>query len=87
MVVPFGIAAMAMAWVALRDEELDPRARLDWVGFVSLSLAIGAGQLMISRGQRLDWFESPEIVLELGIAINRFVRISRAQPYREQSIV
>ncbi len=38
---------------------------MDWVGFLSLILAVGCFQLMISRGERLDWFDSPEIIAEL----------------------
>jgi DHA2 family multidrug resistance protein len=38
--------------------------RLDWIGFLSLSAAISGVQLVLSRGQRLDWYESPEIWLE-----------------------
>src|SRR5262249_12210547 len=38
------------------------RARLDWTGFLALSIAITGVQLVIDRGQRLDWFESPEII-------------------------
>ena len=38
--------------------------RLDAFGFVTLALGVGAMQMMLDRGERLDWFESPEIVLE-----------------------
>jgi DHA2 family multidrug resistance protein len=41
---------------------------LDWIGFLSLSVAIASIQLVLSRGQRLDWFESVEIVAEAGLA-------------------
>ena len=29
----------------------------DWIGFIALSVAIVAAQLIFDRGQRLDWFE------------------------------
>src|SRR4029453_2040196 len=32
------------------------------------SLAIGAFQMMLDRGEQLDWFSSTEIVLEAGLA-------------------
>ena len=38
--------------------------RLDWIGFLTLAAAMSCVQLVLSRGQRLDWFESGEIVLE-----------------------
>jgi MFS transporter, DHA2 family, multidrug resistance protein len=40
----------------------------DWLGFATLSLAIGAFQMMLDRGEQLDWFSSTEIVLEAGLA-------------------
>ena len=44
------------------------RARLDWIGFVSLSIAIAALQVLLDRGQELDWLSSKEIVAEAIIA-------------------
>ncbi len=41
---------------------------LDWFGFLSLCVGMGALQFMLNRGQRLDWFASPEIVFEAAIA-------------------
>ncbi len=49
----------------------DPRA-LDWTGFLALSVALAATQLVLSRGQRLDWFDSLEIQIETLIAIVAF---------------
>ena len=43
-------------------------SRLDWTGFLTLSAAISCVQLVLARGQRLDWFESPEIVVETVLA-------------------
>ncbi len=54
------------------DDALTSKARLDWVGFVSLSVAIASVQLVLSRGQRLDWYDSPEIWIETGLAIGAF---------------
>ena len=48
------------------------RVTLDWTGFLSLSVAIAAMQLVLSRGQRLDWFESNEIVIEAIVAVLAF---------------
>src|SRR5581483_381979 len=45
------------------------RAELfDFFGFASLSIAVGALQLMLDRGQLKDWFQSTEIWIETGIA-------------------
>ena len=41
-----------------------------WIGpgFLALSIAIAAFQLVMDRGDRLDWLESPEIIIESCIA-------------------
>lgn len=48
------------------------QAALDWTGFLSLATAIACVQLVLSRGQRLDWFESSEIWIETIIAALAF---------------
>jgi len=42
--------------------------RFDWFGFATLGLFIGAFQMMLDRGEQVDWFSSAEIILEAGIA-------------------
>jgi DHA2 family multidrug resistance protein len=52
------------------------RSRFDFVGFAMLSLAIGALQLTLDRGQLKDWFNSTEIWIEAtvsGLAFYLFV--------------
>lgn len=63
MVVPPGIAALVCIWFALADFTSKSATRLDWTGFIALSTAIVCAQLIFDRGQRLDWFESTEIIL------------------------
>jgi MFS transporter, DHA2 family, multidrug resistance protein len=68
MIVPPGLVAMAFIWFALAGNTARTHARLDWTGFLALSVAMAALQLMIDRGQRLDWFESPEIMSYAAVA-------------------
>jgi len=42
---------------------------LSWTGFLLLSVAIGAFQWMLARGQRLDWFDSLEIQVSLVVSV------------------
>jgi DHA2 family multidrug resistance protein len=63
MVVPLAIASFIGSWAVLPNDDKVRGARLDWLGFLSLSAGIAAAQLVFSRGQRLDWFESYEIVI------------------------
>lgn len=61
--VPVGIATV-LGLSAYLSESTRLRQSFDWLGFLSLSLAIGALQLLLDRGQQLDWFSSPEIMIE-----------------------
>jgi DHA2 family multidrug resistance protein len=66
--VPFGILTSTGLLIFLRSAPRNTAIKLDWVGFASLSLAIGAFQLMLDRGEELDWLSSPEIILEACLA-------------------
>ena len=72
MVVPPGILATAYVWFALSGHTQREQRRFDWIGFIALAAAITAAQLIMDRGQRLDWFESPEIVIEAIVAVVAF---------------
>ncbi len=72
MIVPVAAIACMVSHFALPREKPGAKAHLDWTGFLSLSLAIAATQLVLSRGQRLDWFESQEILIETLIAVGAF---------------
>jgi DHA2 family multidrug resistance protein len=63
MIVPPGICALVCIWFALKDYTQRKQVSFDWVGFIALSIAIVSAQLIFDRGQRLDWFESREIML------------------------
>ena len=68
VVAPFGVVALAGCAAFVTESRREAGLRLDWFGFIVLSLALAATQLMFDRGQRLDWFESDEIVLWAVIA-------------------
>src|SRR5437899_3629557 len=48
----------------IRQTRYVHREPFDFVGFLTLSLAIGALQLMLDRGELKDWFHSSEIWIE-----------------------
>lgn len=71
--VPIGVLALAGGALFLpKDEQTSEQPRFDWLGFLALSVAIGALQMMIDRGERLDWFESLEVQIEAGLVILGF---------------
>jgi DHA2 family multidrug resistance protein len=62
--VPFGLLAAAGLLIFLPNTRETGSSRFDWLGFAVLSTGIGALQLMLDRGQDLDWFSSREIIVE-----------------------
>jgi MFS transporter, DHA2 family, multidrug resistance protein len=65
--VPFGILA-AIGIAATLPETKKLKIPFDYFGFATLSLGIGALQLMLDRGELKDWFASTEIQIEAFIA-------------------
>jgi DHA2 family multidrug resistance protein len=63
------VIAFLMVLAFIRDRGRQGDVRLDWTGFLALSVAITCLQLMMDRGERLDWFESTEIVIEAIIMV------------------
>ncbi len=70
--LPVGILAFTGMSIFFPKPGRRSPARLDWLGFLSLSLGIGALQILLDRGQELDWFASPEIILEMIVAGSAF---------------
>ena len=72
VLVPVGFASFIGLRMTLPKDGETSSVRLDWTGFLSLAVAISGVQLVLSRGQRLDWFESMEIILETATAAIAF---------------
>ena len=72
MIVPVGFLSFIGLRLTLPADKPIGRTSLDWTGFLSLSIAIAGVQLVLSRGQRLDWFASGEILIEAFVAAIAF---------------
>jgi DHA2 family multidrug resistance protein len=70
--LPVGLIAFLGMWHFLYETPKDARSKLDWFGFGTLSLAIGAMQIALDRGEQKDWFGSTEIILETIVAAVAF---------------
>ena len=70
--LPVGILAFLGMLVFLPASGRKSVAKLDWFGFATLSLAIGALQVLLDRGEQLDWFGSGEIWIEAIVASSAF---------------
>ena len=66
--LPFGILALLGIFLFIGGGKTDTPKRLDFIGFFTLSLGIGALQMMLDRGEVQDWFSSREIWIEAVLA-------------------
>jgi MFS transporter, DHA2 family, multidrug resistance protein len=62
--VPLGALALLGILAFVPETERRANRSFDFFGFALLSIAVGALQLMLDRGNAQDWFDSREIVLE-----------------------
>lgn len=70
ILLPLAFLALVGVLTAIKpDPPREERKRLDWTGFVSLSITVACIQLMLDRGERAGWFDSTEIILECALAI------------------
>ena len=67
--LPIGLLAFIGMSRFIRETPRDDTARLDWLGFGSLSVAIMAIQLFLDRGEQLGWLDSGEIIIEALVAV------------------
>ena len=64
MIVPFGMIAFLGVALVIRESVELVQTRLDWTGFLLLSLGITALQLLMDRGERNGWLDSTETWVE-----------------------
>jgi DHA2 family multidrug resistance protein len=70
--LPIGILDFLGILAFLPNMPRDSVRKLDWFGFITLSVTLGAIQLMLDRGQEKDWFSSGEIIIEAVVAAAAF---------------
>jgi len=61
--IPLGALALLLALMFVPDSKYGARAdEVDGLGFLLLAIGIGCLQTLLERGEKLDWFDSREIV-------------------------
>jgi DHA2 family multidrug resistance protein len=81
--VPVGALAFYGIWRYIRPAAAPRKMRFDAFGFATLSLAIGALQMLLDRGEQNDWFASTETWVEavlLAISFAWFVGHTLTSP-------
>ncbi|MCV0384307.1 MAG: DHA2 family efflux MFS transporter permease subunit [Erythrobacter sp.] len=66
--LPVGVIAFVGLSMFLSESKA-AKSRLDLFGFAMLALAIASLQMMLDRGQQLDWFSSWEVCIEAAAAV------------------
>jgi DHA2 family multidrug resistance protein len=67
--VPVGILSAIGIMLFINDTRPTHREPFDPFGFIALSLAVGALQLVLDRGELKDWFSSTEVCIEAAIGL------------------
>jgi MFS transporter, DHA2 family, multidrug resistance protein len=67
--LPFGILAVTGLMIFLPKAAPRSELRFDWTGFGVLAMGVASLQLLLDRGQQLDWFSSREIIVEAVLAV------------------
>jgi len=69
--LPIGTLAVALAWPFLEESKAPPAAitRVDAPGLALMALGVGALQVALDRGNRLDWFDSTTITTLVAVGL------------------
>jgi len=62
--LPFGVLALVGILTSVKETPINKARPFDLLGFAFLSLAIGSLQLVLDRGESLNWFHNNEIIIE-----------------------
>jgi len=62
--LPIGLLTWFGLAVYVKETPIDSSRKFDWLGFMLLSIALASLQMMLDRGESLDWFQSNEVVAE-----------------------
>src|SRR6267154_3199246 len=61
--IPFGMLALALTMSFIQNSRHQEKVnRVDYIGLLLLALGIGTLQTMLERGERLDWFQSRQVI-------------------------
>lgn len=61
--IPIGLLSAYLTWLTIwTNDEVTTKDPIDYIGFVLLCIAVGALQILLDKGNQLDWFGSNAIV-------------------------
>ena len=86
--LPVGVIASLGILIFIRETRHTHREGFDFFGFMTLSIAVGALQMMLDRGELKDWFNSTEIWVEALVSgVFFYLFIVHTATARERSFI
>ncbi len=87
--LPIGIAALAMVSSFVHDPAYLKRGvrRIDWTGIVLLTIGLSTFQLVLERGEEVDWFSSNLIVAGTIAAAVSLLSLIVWELYTEEPVI
>jgi len=86
--LPLGALALLAALMYVPDSRYGSKAEeVDYVGLVLLALGIGCLQTMLERGEKLDWFQSREIIAYAIVSLSSLLLFVRQELCHAHPIV
>jgi DHA2 family multidrug resistance protein len=70
--VPVAIGILLIMGVYLREQRAEKTPPFDFFGFATFSIGIAGVQMLLDRGERLEWFDATEIWVEAAAALLGF---------------
>ncbi len=87
--LPIGVLAILMVSTFVHDPVYLKRGvqRIDWTGIALLSVGLSAFQLVLERGEEVDWFSSNWIVLGTIVALVTLIGLIAWELYTEEPVI
>jgi len=87
--IPIGVVSIIMSLLFIHDPHYMQRTRMriDYWGLILLALGVGGLQMILDRGQRLDWFASQEILTMTIMAIASLAALVIVESFAKEPIV
>ncbi len=61
--IPIGIFSSILVWLIIKNRETDKKKEpIDYMGIIFLVIGIGSLQVLLDKGNNLDWFSSSTII-------------------------
>jgi len=87
--IPIGAVSVIMSLLFIHDPHYMQRTsmRIDYWGLILLALGVGGLQMMLDRGERLDWFASQEMLVMAIISIAALAALAIVETSAKEPIV